>query len=60
VFDILGRKVATLISGELQAGYKTIEWDGRDFNGNASTTGMYFVRMTAGDFSEVQKIMLLK
>ncbi|MBI5216176.1 MAG: T9SS type A sorting domain-containing protein [Ignavibacteriae bacterium] len=60
VFDILGRKVSTIISGELQAGYKTIEWDGRDFGGNASPTGMYFVRMTAGDFSEVQKIMLLK
>ncbi len=60
VFDILGRKVSTIISGELEAGYKTIEWDGRDFNGNSSPTGMYFVRMTAGDFSEVQKIMLLK
>ncbi len=60
VFDILGHKIATLLSGQQEAGSKSIEWDGKDSHGVSSPSGMYFVRMNAGDFSEVRKIMLLK
>jgi hypothetical protein len=60
VFDILGHKITTLLSGQQEAGSKSIEWDGKDSHGVSSPSGMYFVRMTAGDFSEVRKIMLLK
>ncbi|TAK52573.1 MAG: T9SS type A sorting domain-containing protein, partial [Bacteroidetes bacterium] len=60
VYDILGRKVATLLTGQHDAGTYNIEWDGKDYQGISSPSGMYFVRMNAGDFSEVRKIMLLK
>ncbi len=60
VFDILGHKVATLLSGQHDAGTMTIEWDGKDQQGVSASSGVYFVRMSAGNFSEVRKIMLLK
>jgi flagellar hook assembly protein FlgD len=62
VFDILGRKIVTLLSGEQSAGYHTMEWDGRDGAGLTVPSGMYFIRMSAPaeQFSAVQKVMLMK
>lgn len=60
VYDILGQQVATLVSGQQQAGYLTVEWDGRDAHGLQVPTGIYFVRMTAEEFTATRKIMLMK
>jgi len=55
VFDVLGREVANLISGELSPGTYSIPWDA---SGVAS--GMYFYRLQAGDFVETRRLLLLK
>ncbi|HEV8538173.1 MAG TPA: FlgD immunoglobulin-like domain containing protein [Bacteroidota bacterium] len=60
IYDILGRKINTLMSGQQAAGSYGIEWDGRDARGMSVPTGIYFVRMTASDFNATQKIMLMK
>jgi hypothetical protein len=60
VYDILGRKIANLMSGEQPAGAITIEWNGLDSHGLTVPTGMYFVRMTSNAFSAVRKIMMMK
>ena len=60
VYDILGQKITSLMSGIQSAGYHAIEWDGRDGHGLTVPSGMYFVRMTADNFSAVRKIMMLK
>ncbi len=60
VYDVLGRRIATLMSGEQEAGYHVMEWDSKDSHGLAVPSGMYMVRMTAGDFTAVRKIMLMK
>lgn len=60
VYDILGQQVATLVNGQQQAGYLTVEWDGRDAHGLQVPTGIYFVRMTADEFTATRKIMLMK
>jgi hypothetical protein len=60
VFDILGRRIATLLNGEREAGSYTMEWNGKDDQGLTAPTGMYFIRMTAGDFTDSKKIMLMK
>lgn len=54
-FDLLGRKVATLVDGRLDAGSHTIIWD----CGNL-TSGIYFYKLSVGDNSAVKKLMLLK
>ena len=48
VYDILGRRVATLLSGNtLQKGYHTVVWDA-DEGGSALSSGTYFYRLEAG------------
>jgi len=60
VYDVLGRKITTLLTGDQEAGYHLMEWDSKDSHGLNVPSGMYMVRMTAGDFNAVRKIMLMK
>ncbi len=55
VYDILGREVAHLVNGDMQAGYHTVE-----FNASNLASGVYFYRLKAGNFVNVKKLMLLK
>ena len=60
VCDMLGRRVRELADGHLSAGHHTIDWDSRDDRGEPVASGMYFYRLTAGDFSETRKMVLMK
>ncbi|HLF13359.1 MAG TPA: FlgD immunoglobulin-like domain containing protein, partial [Bacteroidota bacterium] len=60
VYDLLGREVRTLADGPKAAGVYTVEWDGRDMNGLPAPSGVYLVRMKAGDYSAARKIVLMK
>jgi len=55
IYDVLGRRVETLLNEKQQAGYHEVTW-----NGDKAASGMYFVRMTAGDFNSTKKMVLLK
>ncbi|HEX7880839.1 MAG TPA: FlgD immunoglobulin-like domain containing protein, partial [Candidatus Eisenbacteria bacterium] len=45
LFDVTGRKVKTLITGDLSAGTHELSWDGRDDAGRAVASGLYFYRV---------------
>ncbi len=60
VFDVSGRLVKTLAEGVGTAGRHTVEWNGRDENGNTVASGVYFYRMNAGAFTQIRKMTLLK
>ncbi len=60
VYDILGRKVASLVNGVRTAGYHTVEWNGMADDQAPVTSGVYFIRMVSGSFNDIQKIMLMK
>ena len=60
VIDIEGRVVRTLLDEARPAGRYSVAWDGRDASGAAAGPGVYFIRMTAGEFSQTRKAMLLK
>ena len=55
IFNALGQRVAALADRQQSAGQKEILWDATDM-----TSGIYFYRLTAGDFSQVKKMMLVK
>jgi len=55
VYDVLGRKIATLMNGETNPGSYNLEW-----NAQNAPTGTYFIRMISENFSDVHKIMLVK
>ena len=60
VYDLLGRHVKTLVSGELEAGYHVVSWNGEDGAGNAVSSGIYFYKIEANDFSMTRKMIMLK
>ena len=69
VFDVLGRKVATLASERLQPGTYSATWNGTNDRGQAVVSGVYYVRMVAhtngvgsnqSNFSAVRKLLLMK
>lgn len=60
IFDILGRKVKSLVNENLTAGYKQITWDGKNESGDEVASGVYFYRIKTGDFQTTKKMVLLK
>jgi len=55
IYNLLGQKVATLLSEKQNAGYHQVEWDASRFS-----SGMYYYRIEAGDFQDVKKMILLR
>jgi hypothetical protein len=55
IYDMLGREVSTLVSEFRTAGYYSV-----DFNASSLTSGVYFYRVSTGDFSAVKKMTVLK
>ena len=60
VFNVLGQKIRTLALGLLTAGHRTITWDGTNDQRQVVSTGVYFYRLTAGEYVESKKMVLLK
>lgn len=70
VFDLLGRRVASLVDGDYFPGAYTVEWDGTGESGFTLPSGIYYLRMNAvpisgaaGDgmrFQSTRKMMLLR
>ena len=55
VYDINGRIISKLIDNKMKAGYHSIVW-----NSDKCSSGLYFVKMIAGDFIHTQKLILVK
>ena len=60
VYDVSGRKVRTLMDGEVNPGASWVKWDGRDDLGRAVPSGVYFYRLQAGAFSDTKKMVLIR
>ena len=60
VYNVLGQRVITLVDRELPAGNHTVTWDGNSSDGGQVSSGVYFYRISANNFSETKKMMLLK
>ena len=60
VYTVDGRRVATLVAGELAAGEHQVTWDGRDTGGRRVASGAYFYRLRAGDEVQVRRMVMVK
>jgi len=60
VFDVGGRLVTTLIDEIHPSGRHRIAWHGESAGGSQVSPGVYAVRMRAGDFSAVQRVLLMR
>ena len=55
VYNLFGQKVATLADERQQAGYRSVSWEA-----SGVSSGLYFYKLTAGDFTETKRMMLVK
>ena len=60
IYDILGRKLKTLVSENKNAGNYTVRWDGLTDSGASVSSGIYICSMTAQNFSQSRKLVYLK
>ncbi|MFQ5751209.1 MAG: T9SS type A sorting domain-containing protein [bacterium] len=60
IYDLLGRKVKTLVHEFKEPGNYSIIWNGRDDFSNKVSSGLYLARMVAGNYSQIRKIVLQK
>jgi hypothetical protein len=55
IYDILGHEVATLVNEQLHPGTYEVEWDGTNYS-----SGVYYYKLTAGNYMETKKMVLIK
>ncbi|MCG6913656.1 T9SS type A sorting domain-containing protein [bacterium BMS3Abin03] len=60
IYDITGRLVKNLSDMEQDAGSHIVEWSGKDNSGHKVASGIYFLKFTAGAYTNTVKMMLLK
>jgi hypothetical protein len=60
IYDVAGRRVATLIDRHMGTGAHVAQWDGKTSEGERAASGVYFYKLEAGDQKTSRKMVLLK
>ena len=60
VFDLSGRRVATLLDGPVRSGPRAVVWNGADDRGRSVASGLYFARLRAAGETATRKMVLIK
>ncbi len=60
VYDVSGRELKVLVDEARTAGIHSVTWDGTDADGRALASGVYFYRLTAGQFEQTRRMTLIK
>ncbi|MEA2096743.1 MAG: FlgD immunoglobulin-like domain containing protein [Candidatus Cloacimonadota bacterium] len=64
IYNVRGQKVRTLVTDEMQAGYHSVVWNGKNDSGKNVSSGIYFswfdTKNENGDYTSVKKMILLK
>jgi glucose/arabinose dehydrogenase len=60
VFDVHGRRVRTILDGEVSSGRHALVWDGRTLSGTEAPAGIYFVRLEGKDRDEVLRAVRIR
>ena len=60
IYNTMGQLVKTLINRQVKAGYHTVMWNGKDENQMTVSSGIYYYRIKAGNFSRIHKMVFLK
>ena len=60
IYDLIGKKIKTLVSGFQTAGSKNVNWNATNTQGEPVSAGVYLYSIEAGDFRQTKKMILLK
>jgi flagellar hook assembly protein FlgD len=55
VYDAAGKLITALVEKVMQAGYYELEWNAENF-----PSGVYYYNISAGDYTETKKMVLIK
>ena len=60
IYDLMGRKIRTLVDMDQKAGYRSIQWNATNDLGQPVSAGMYLYTIQTGEFRQTRKMVLLK
>jgi len=61
IFNIKGQKIKTFSNLQINtSSNQQIIWDGRDDNNKPVSSGIYFYKLKAGEYSKTRKMLLLR
>ena len=60
IYNVTGQRVRVLVEGDVAPGYHQVPWDGRDASGANAASGVYFVHMLTGSFTDAHAIALIR
>ena len=60
IYDLMGRKIRSLVKTHQNAGYRSIHWNATNDLGQHVSAGMYIYTIQAGEFRQTKKMVLLK
>ncbi len=59
LYDVRGRRVTTLLEGDVAGGRHALRWDGRDGSGDRVSPGLYWLRIAAGGRSASGRLIVV-
>jgi PKD repeat protein len=60
IYNMTGQRVRTLVSGGMDAGNHSVQWDGTNEYGEKVASGVYIYRIVAGSFIQTRKMVMMK
>ena len=60
IYDMFGNTVKTLIDGKKSSGFKSVQWNAKNNQGQPVSAGVYIYTIEAGKFGQTKKMILLK
>ena len=60
IYDMLGKKVRSIVNEKQNPGHKSILWNAKDDYGTVVSAGLYIYQVQAGNFIQTNKMILLK
>jgi len=60
VYDVTGRLVRSLLAGNTAGGMHRVVWDGKDPQGNSLSSGIYFVQISAAQFTLTRRMLMMR
>jgi surface protein len=60
IYDVMGRRVKSLVNRDQTAGYRSANWDATNNVGEPVSAGMYIYTIQAGEYRKTKKMVLLK
>ena len=60
IYDLMGREITKLMNTRMDAGYYSMQWNGRNSFGSMVSAGVYFYQIQINGFVQTKKMLLLK